>query len=204
MRDDGEFFRSTFNLTQVFILRSYFPECKILIQSNTYKFHIREERVLRKHLEELSNQILLRPGHSGTSSAVLIVFGPSIYWVCRYLFSTVGSSYVIISLVALTRPEHSCYRCCSLLPGKEFQCWIFFRKMSYMISLAYSLQQPFYAYFKVMIIDLNCFLFEILSCDYQKDRLHDFYYRCLFQLVVEEVTSHQLLFILTQVYWTWL
>jgi len=43
-----------------------------------YEFHSREGRVLQKNLEELAKQILLRPDHSGTSSAVLIVFGPSI------------------------------------------------------------------------------------------------------------------------------
>lgn len=43
MRDDGEFFKSTFNSTQVFILfqhlifTSYLPECKMLIQFNIYK-----------------------------------------------------------------------------------------------------------------------------------------------------------------------
>ncbi|KAJ1401280.1 Glycosyl transferase, family 48 [Sesbania bispinosa] len=56
MRDDGEFFKSTYNLT-------------------------REEKVLRKNLEELAKQILLKPGPIGTSFVVSIVFGPSIYWV---------------------------------------------------------------------------------------------------------------------------
>lgn len=53
--------------------------------------------MLRKNLEELANQILLRPGHSGTFSAVLIVFGHYIYWVCRYLFSTEVNGCVNIS-----------------------------------------------------------------------------------------------------------
>lgn len=41
---------------------------------------------------------MLRPGHSGTSSALLIVFGPFIYWVCRYFSSTQGNGHVNVSI----------------------------------------------------------------------------------------------------------
>jgi hypothetical protein len=50
----------------------------MLIQFKTYKFHISQEKVSNQNPQELANQIMLRPGHSGISSALLIVFGPFI------------------------------------------------------------------------------------------------------------------------------
>jgi len=72
--------------------------------------------VLQEILKKLSNQILLRHDHSGTSSAALIVCGHFLYWVCRYLFeakkmliSIVHPFFVVIGLnIYITGDAHYC------------------------------------------------------------------------------------------------
>ena len=86
MRDDGEFFKSTRDLAQVF-LQFYFKNSVLIplfkqfcCQHFDEKFCCtREERDRKENLEVQENLILLRQEHFGTHSEVLIDYGPFMF-----------------------------------------------------------------------------------------------------------------------------
>lgn len=100
MRDDGNFFKSTCDLTQVLLpsqLLSYFPPIPFIFYSNDSG--IREERgFLKENLEARGNHILLKAEPIGTSLEVLIDYGHFMFSFYRYEISNLQQNGTITGL----------------------------------------------------------------------------------------------------------
>lgn len=86
MRDDGDFFKSTRDLIQAWLLYEGLSLVSkiIAIVSTNCANHSREERLHAEKVEALGNQTSWRPAHFGTFIEVLIACGRSMFWLYRF------------------------------------------------------------------------------------------------------------------------